>query len=203
MTGCSWWPFRNLKSWKQCCCSNSLICVGGIWDGHCCGLCRVRRSCALGPWGPCFSSLMTAWMLQDPEIEPLEAQDRAKERKVGGKFQCSMFSIRVACLFRIILISLSFPTNFWVTSRFLSVNSLLMERQFSASSRAAFSHLAGVLKRWVLQPFPHPQILQGTLIREMSLKAALLNPAYISKSKPTFPQFLSKINNSLLKMSSS
>ena len=99
----------------------SLIWVGEIRGGHCCGRCLVRRSCDLGPCGPCFSSLMTLWRPRDPETEPLEAAGRCQGKEgVGGKFQCSMFSVKVACLFRITLISLPFHTDSWVIARFLS-----------------------------------------------------------------------------------
>lgn len=87
----------------------------------------VKRSCVLGPWGFSFSSLMTAWMPEDPEMELLESAGQCQGKESGREAPCSIFSIRAACLLRITLISLPFPIASWVIARFFSVSSPLVE----------------------------------------------------------------------------
>lgn len=144
--------------------------------------------------GLCFGSLRTSLFQSDDSLEAWGSRDGLVEasgwcqgrERVGGKLQCSMFSVRAACLFRITLISLSFPIYSWVIARFLSTPHTWKESSLPVPGLHFHVFSCSSEKLWVLQPFPHPQILQDILIREMSLKAALLNPAHSSKSNQGF-----------------
>lgn len=199
----AWWPLRNLKSWKQFVAAIK-SCLG--WRG---------LKWALLWSVPCeklwFGFLRTLHFQSDCSLEVWGSRHRITwdcRRRESGREALVQHVFHKSCLSVQNLINLPLlshwllghckvsllPSHSWKDSC-LPVPGLHFH-MFSCSSE----------NLWFLQLFHHPQILQDILIREMYSKPDLLNPAHSSKKITEglfILQFLSQIDNSHIKMSSS